>query len=70
VHAYKSKILPLLGDEKVADLLEEEVNDAEIYEYERLHDQPAGFVWTIISNAFARSLTFEQCKGPTQASPA
>ncbi|KAL3709382.1 hypothetical protein TMatcc_003172 [Talaromyces marneffei ATCC 18224] len=40
--AHKSKILPLLGDEKIADKLEEEVIDEDIHQYERLHNQPAG----------------------------
>lgn len=42
--AHKSKILPLLGDEKIADKLEEEVIDEDIHQYERLHNQPAGYM--------------------------
>ncbi|KUL91016.1 hypothetical protein ZTR_00722 [Talaromyces verruculosus] len=42
VHFHKYKIIPLLGDEKIADSLIEEFSDEDIYEYEKLNDQPAG----------------------------
>lgn len=42
--AHKAKILPLLGDEDITDILEEERGDANVYEYETFHDQPTELV--------------------------
>ncbi|EED22982.1 nucleosome remodeling complex ATPase subunit (Snf2h), putative [Talaromyces stipitatus ATCC 10500] len=42
IRHYKEKILPLLGDADIADLLEEEEYPDKFYQYQQLNDQPTG----------------------------
>jgi hypothetical protein len=41
--AHKSKIVPLLGDGKIADKLEEEVNDEDVHSFDEINKQPPGY---------------------------
>lgn len=70
IHAHKSKILPLLGDEKVADLLEEEYNDEDVHQYEEINDQPAGYVSNDEFETLTSVLTIEQNQSEAETASA